>query len=146
MSFSVFDDTVHAIPNIFKQFTYSQDISKFLAHAFFLQSKWVPDLFGPQSEAWNEFSLSAEFDRQNLHPLTLKRSSWNYNFKMTPSYPELLIFPTKVTDEQLIESMQFRTEGRLPGNIITSVDLLLQQNRQQSLALLPNEKRVLLQP
>ena len=72
-----------------------------------------------------------EFSRQGVteeNNLGLRYSYVNKNFKICPTYPEFLVEPKNITDEQLKQSSSYRTKGRLPiftyyysGNVNTNL-------------------------
>ena len=69
------------------------------------------------TNGWNIYDPVIEFSRQGVtedNNLGLRYSRVNENFKICPTYPEFLIEPKNITDEQLKQSSSYRTKGRLP--------------------------------
>ena len=83
------------------------------------------------TNGWNIYNPIIEFSRQGVtedNDLGLRYSYVNKDFKMCPTYPEILIEPNNITDEQLKQSSRYRTKGRLPictyyynGNVNTDL-------------------------
>ena len=69
------------------------------------------------TNGWNIYVPVIEFSRQGVtedNNLGLRYSYVNENFKICPTYPEFLVEPKNITDEQLKQSSSYRTKGRLP--------------------------------
>ena len=69
------------------------------------------------TNGWNMYDPVIEFSRQGVtedNNLGLRYSYVNENFKICPTYPEFLVEPKNITDEQLKQSSSYRTKGRLP--------------------------------
>lgn len=88
-------------------------------------------------DGWNVYDFNRELDRQELPNVDYVRSEWNADF-ISASYPKLLVFPSNISDLELEESKNFRTEGRLPSILLNSVDIFLQTERSISLEILSN--------
>ena len=83
------------------------------------------------TNGWNMYDPIIEFSRQGVteeNNLGLRYSYVNKNFKICPTYPEFLVEPKNITDEQLKQSSSYRTKGRLPiftyyysGNVNTNL-------------------------
>lgn len=69
-------------------------------------------------EGWNILNPKSEFTRQGLdfkdQSVKLKESNLNKNFSLCATYPEYLVFPTNVGDQELKEASGYRTKNRLP--------------------------------
>ena len=69
------------------------------------------------TNGWNIYDPIIEFSRQGViegNDLGLRYCYVNKDFKMCATYPEFLIEPSNITDEQLKQSSNYRTKGRLP--------------------------------
>jgi len=69
------------------------------------------------TNGWYMYDPVIEFSRQGVtedNNLGLRYSNVNENFKICPTYPEFLVEPRNITDEQLKQSSSYRTKGRLP--------------------------------
>ena len=69
------------------------------------------------TNGWNFYDPIIEFSRQGItedNVLGLRYCYVNKDFKMCATYPEFLIEPSNITDEQLKQSSKYRTKGRLP--------------------------------
>ena len=66
---------------------------------------------------WDIYDPIREFSRQGVtedNNLGLRFCYVNKNFSLCDSYPEFLIAPKNITDQQLRQAAQYRTKGRLP--------------------------------
>jgi myotubularin-related protein 1/2 len=66
---------------------------------------------------WNIYDPIREFSRQGVtedNNLGLRFCYANKNFKLCETYPEFLIEPAQMTDEDLKQASQYRTKNRLP--------------------------------
>jgi myotubularin-related protein 9 len=59
-------------------------------------------------------SLSSVFERYQCSQEKWRISTCNKNYKLCPSYPEEVIVPAKITDEQLVAVAAFRQQARFP--------------------------------
>ena len=69
------------------------------------------------TNGWNIYDPIIEFSRQGVtedNDLGLRYCYVNKDFKMCPTYPEFLIEPKDLSDEELKQSSSYRTKGRLP--------------------------------
>lgn len=69
-----------------------------------------------------QYDARTEFRRQGLfrEGVSVEKCPWrlstaNYEYKLCPSYPQLLIVPKEVSDEELFTVAAFRSEQRLPS-------------------------------
>lgn len=71
------------------------------------------------TEDWKLYDPIKEFQRQGINfyddEFQLKISSLNKNYALCPTYPEFLILPKSISDEEIREASQFRTKNRLPA-------------------------------
>lgn len=69
-------------------------------------------------EGWNILDAKMEFARQGLDfkdsAVKLKESNLNRNFALCATYPEYLVFPSTISDQELREASCYRTKNRLP--------------------------------
>ena len=66
---------------------------------------------------WDIYDPIREFSRQGVtedNNLGLRFCDANKNFSLCETYPEFLIAPKNITDQQLRQASQYRTKGRLP--------------------------------
>ena len=66
---------------------------------------------------WDIYDPIREFSRQGVTEdknLGLHFCDANKNFSLCETYPEFLIAPKNITDQQLRQASQYRTKGRLP--------------------------------
>ena len=66
---------------------------------------------------WDIYDPIREFSRQGVtedNNLGLRFCDANKNFSLCETYPEFLIAPKNITDQQLRPPSQYRTKGRLP--------------------------------
>ena len=66
---------------------------------------------------WTIYNPIVEFSRQGVtedNNLGLRYCYANKNFSLCETYPEFLIVPKNITDQQLRQASQYRTKGRLP--------------------------------
>ena len=69
------------------------------------------------TNGWDIYDPVIEFSRQGVtkvNDLGLRYCYVNRNFEMCPTYPQFLIEPSKMSDEELKSSSSYRTKGRLP--------------------------------
>ena len=69
------------------------------------------------TNGWNIYDPIIEFSRQGVtedNDLGLRYCYVNKDFQMCPTYPEFLIEPVDLSDEELKQSSSYRTKGRLP--------------------------------
>ena len=69
------------------------------------------------TNGWNIYNPIIEFSRQGVtedNDLGLKYCYINQNFAICPTYPEFLIEPKDISDEELIQTSKYRSKGRLP--------------------------------
>ena len=69
------------------------------------------------TNGWNIYDPQMEFSRQGVtedNDLGLRYCDINKNFSICTTYPEFLIEPKDMTDEELKQSSSYRTKGRLP--------------------------------
>jgi len=69
-------------------------------------------------EGWNILDPKKELARQGLDftdsSVKLKESNLNRNFGLSATYPEYLVFPATISDQELREASIYRTKNRLP--------------------------------
>jgi hypothetical protein len=79
-----------------------------------------------QDIGWDIYNIEKEFKRQGVLkqwineagvkiPCPWKLSMANYDFKVCSSYPELIVVPSELTDDNVMEVGSFRSEGRMPA-------------------------------
>jgi len=86
-------------------------------------------------EGWNIFNAKKEFCRQGLDfqdpSIKLKESNLNKNFGLCTTYPDYLVFPTTISDQEIKDASTYRSKNRLPtlsyyynpkGNILVIYD------------------------
>ena len=69
------------------------------------------------TNGWDIYDPVIEFSRQGVtkvNDLGLRYCYVNRNFEMCPTYPQFLIEPSKMSDDELKQSSSYRTKGRLP--------------------------------
>ena len=69
------------------------------------------------TNGWNIYDPVMEFSRQGVtedNDLHLRYCYINKNFSICTTYPEFLIEPSDITDDELRQSSSYRTKGRLP--------------------------------
>ena len=69
------------------------------------------------TNGWNIYNPEIEFSRQGVtedNDLGLRYCHVNKNFKMCATYPEFLVEPSDITDEELKQTSSYRTKGRIP--------------------------------
>jgi hypothetical protein len=80
------------------------------------------------NDGWSLYDPLTEFNRQgvylaaedgsssssSVYALKFRLSSVNKNFDLCMSYPEILIVPKNITDDELREAASFRTKSRIP--------------------------------
>ncbi|TMW66328.1 hypothetical protein Poli38472_004093 [Pythium oligandrum] len=84
---------------------------------------------GPKEDGWLLYSPVAEYQRlgflrgadaytsrkQNADPSMITwRLLKNSKFRFSPTYPQLMVVPSLMTEEQLVQSARFRSRARLP--------------------------------
>jgi hypothetical protein len=88
------------------------------SHIFNFTYKYCQSLSGEIENGWNIFNPNIEFSRQNLDfqdsNIKLKESNLNKNYGLCSTYPDYLIFPSTLTDNEIKEASNFRTKNRLP--------------------------------
>jgi len=69
-------------------------------------------------EGWALFNPKKEFERQGLDfknvSIKLKESNLNKNFGLCSTYPDYLVFPSTISDQELRDASIYRTKNRLP--------------------------------
>jgi len=69
-------------------------------------------------EGWNIFNAKKEFCRQGLDfqdpSIKLKESNLNKNFGLCTTYPDYLVFPTTISDQEIKDASTYRSKNRLP--------------------------------
>lgn len=69
-------------------------------------------------EGWDIYNPEKEYARQGINFLDdnylLKITDLNKNFNLCPTYPEILIVPRGISDEEIREASNFRTKNRFP--------------------------------
>lgn len=69
-------------------------------------------------EGWNIFNPKKEFIRQGLDftnsQIRLKEANLNKNFGLCSTYPDYLVFPSTISDQEIKEASSYRTKNRLP--------------------------------
>jgi len=69
------------------------------------------------TNGWDIYDPVIEFSRQGVtkvNDLGLRYCYVNRNFEMCSTYPQFLIEPSKMSDDELKQSSSYRTKGRLP--------------------------------
>ena len=69
------------------------------------------------TNGWYIYDPIKEFSRQGVtetNDLGLRYCRINRNFEICPTYPQFLIEPSAMSDEELRQSSSYRTKGRLP--------------------------------
>ena len=69
------------------------------------------------TDGWKIYDPIIEFSRQGItedNDLGLRYCYINKNFQICPTYPEFLIEPKDITDDELRQSSTYRTKGRIP--------------------------------
>ena len=69
------------------------------------------------TNGWNIYNPEIEFSRQGVtedNDLGLRYCHVNKNFQMCTTYPEFLVEPKDITDEELKQTSSYRTKGRIP--------------------------------
>nr|CCA24584.1 myotubularinlike protein putative [Albugo laibachii Nc14] len=56
----------------------------------------------------------SELSKKNIISRTGWRLLRNSNFRLSPSYPQLLVVPNELSDDELVQSAKFRSRARLP--------------------------------
>jgi len=69
----------------------------------------------PQHTGWTFFDLQAEFQRQGVPNKQWVACSLNSDWKISPTYPNLLLVPASATSSLVLGSAKFRSKGRLPS-------------------------------
>lgn len=68
---------------------------------------------------WLVYSPVAEYQRLGFLDAEITYPEWrllkNARFRFSPTYPQLLVVPASMTEEQLVESARFRSKARLPA-------------------------------
>jgi myotubularin-related protein 3/4 len=59
--------------------------------------------------------ISKEFKRMKFDPKLWRVSDLNVKFELCPTYPEYIIVPKAITDEQLRKVASFRSSKRFPA-------------------------------
>eukprot|EP00051_Salpingoeca_urceolata_P004242 m.63709 g.63709 ORF g.63709 m.63709 type:complete len:628 (+) comp13493_c0_seq3:144-2027(+) len=72
-----------------------------------------PD-FPVVEDGWKIYDAVAEYTRMGLSP-AWEISEANKEYKICPTYPSVLAFPSSVSQQTLEESGKFRSKGRLPS-------------------------------
>jgi hypothetical protein len=69
-------------------------------------------------DGWEIYNPDKEYARQGINFLdenySLKMTNLNENFKLCPTYPEKLIVPRLISDEEIKEASLYRTKNRFP--------------------------------
>ncbi|EDV24375.1 uncharacterized protein TRIADDRAFT_56124 [Trichoplax adhaerens] len=98
-------DVYVSLQNLTKPVNYAE------LHAFTYEppgSKW------PRSDGWNIFEFEAEMTRLEVPSDLWRKTDINKDYKLCPTYPEVLYVPATATEETLTGSASFRSRGRLP--------------------------------
>ena len=69
------------------------------------------------TNGWNIYNPIIEFSRQGVtedNDLGLRYCYANQNFAICPTYPEFLIEPKEISDEEIKQSSTYRSKGRIP--------------------------------
>ncbi len=69
-------------------------------------------------DGWEIYNPDKEYARQGINffdeNYSLKMTNLNQNFKLCPTYPEKLIVPRIISDDEIKEASLFRTKNRFP--------------------------------
>ena len=68
----------------------------------------------PQPTGWTFFDLGAEFARQGLPNSSWVSCSINMEWRICPTYPNLVFVPANATSALVVGCAKFRSKGRLP--------------------------------
>ena len=67
---------------------------------------------------WKIYDMYNEYKRQGINfqdeKFPLRLSHINSNYKLIPTYPDRIVIPRIIKDEELIEASKYRTNNRLP--------------------------------
>ncbi|PRP88274.1 myotubularin-related protein 2 isoform 1 [Planoprotostelium fungivorum] len=70
-----------------------------------------------EGRGWSVYNATEEYKRLGLPNGKWRITRVNEEFKMSASYPPLLVVPASVTDEELLKVAEFRSRGRIPACI-----------------------------
>ncbi|CAG8668776.1 9567_t:CDS:2, partial [Paraglomus occultum] len=67
------------------------------------------------NDGWSVYDPLREFERMGV----TKNDAWrfstvNRNYSLCPSYPRILVVPSKISDAVLTHAQKFRSKGRIP--------------------------------
>ncbi|KAN0021669.1 hypothetical protein ACTFIU_003813 [Dictyostelium citrinum] len=65
-------------------------------------------------DGWHIYQPLKEFQRQSIPNEDWRVSHYNNDYQYSPTYPNLLIVPKRITDQELINTTPFRSKGRIP--------------------------------
>ena len=76
-----------------------------------------PSIPGPFTNGWGAFNPRTEFARQGLGSRT---KSWrftdiNKDYSFSPTYPNKLVVPSRISDSTLTYAGKYRSKGRIPA-------------------------------
>lgn len=95
-------------------FVFPKDASLFYAFAHKYRESHDMDIDG-----WKLYDPMEEYKRQGINleentDMKLRLSYLNKNYALCSTYPEFIIIPSSIGDEELKEASNFRTKNRFP--------------------------------
>lgn len=72
---------------------------------------------GKRLQGWETYNAKSEFKRLGVGSIAKgwRFSRINENYEFCPTYPRILITPTRISDNTLLYSKKFRSKGRIPS-------------------------------
>lgn len=106
---------MNRIHEILTHFAFVKGVNKFYAYRFG-ELNWHKE---EEFKGWQLYNIKREFLRQGL--LVCEQGALGLRYvdnshgELSPTYPELLVVPAKITDSELKKCAQFRTKERFPA-------------------------------
>ncbi|XP_065059057.1 myotubularin-related protein 6-like [Rhopilema esculentum] len=68
-----------------------------------------------QSAGWQLYDVTTEFHRMGTPPEFWVESKLNKDYKLSPTYPPVVLIPASAQESVVVGSAQFRSKGRFPA-------------------------------
>eukprot|EP01102_Stenamoeba_stenopodia_P022521 TRINITY_DN9422_c0_g1_i1.p1 TRINITY_DN9422_c0_g1~~TRINITY_DN9422_c0_g1_i1.p1 ORF type:complete len:971 (-),score=166.80 TRINITY_DN9422_c0_g1_i1:150-3062(-) len=100
----------HVIVRIIEDMIYPKFTECFFAYFF----DWEPPASHNGFNGWSLYDPIVDYDKQGIAPNLWRISLVNEKYECSETYPNKLIVPRSISDEELREVFPFRSKGRIP--------------------------------